>query len=81
MSVSKKPVCTRWTAVNKMAADWIKRMEGLVERWKKQAETADKVQSGRGKFWVFSLFCHLFLASTGLLIIVQKLVKMASHYE
>jgi len=33
----------RWTAVSKMGADWIKRMEGLVEMWQKQAATADKV--------------------------------------
>ena len=26
-----------------MAGEWIKRMETLVEMWKKQAETADKV--------------------------------------
>ena len=34
----------RWEAVNKMAAEWIKRMETLVEMWKKQAETAEKVR-------------------------------------
>jgi len=33
----------QWTEVNKMAGDWIKRMEGLVEMWQKQAATADKV--------------------------------------
>jgi len=35
----------RWEAVNKMAAEWIKRMETLVEMWKKQAETAEKVSA------------------------------------
>jgi len=33
----------KWTEVNKMAGDWIKRMNSLVEMWAKQAETADKV--------------------------------------
>jgi len=33
----------RWTDVNKMSGDWIKRMEGLVDMWQKQAATADKV--------------------------------------
>jgi len=35
----------QWTEVNKMAGDWIKRMEGLVETWRKQAETAEKVSA------------------------------------
>jgi len=33
----------RWEEVNKMAGEWIKRMQGLVEMWQKQAATADKV--------------------------------------
>lgn len=36
---------SRWEVVNKMAGEWIKRMDGLVEMWKKQAATADKVSA------------------------------------
>ena len=34
---------SRWTAVNKMAEAWQKRMAEMVVMWEKQAATADKV--------------------------------------
>jgi hypothetical protein len=37
------PLFCRWEGVDKTAAEWITKMEGLVLMWEKQAATAEKV--------------------------------------